>query len=237
MGHTKAKDVLKGVYARLLDYYGPQHWWPADSPFEMMVGAVLTQNTTWSNVEKAVSKLKEKGLLCPDKIRAARLDVLEEAVRSSGYYKSKAIKLKRLAQFLDENFNDDLEAMSAKDPWELRADLLSVWGIGPETADSIVLYAAGLPVFVVDAYTKRMLSRLDICDEKIDYALCQAIFMDNLASDAALFNEYHGLIVRHGKETCRKKVPQCFSCPLLEMCPTGQSDLRTSAGLNPISVS
>lgn len=201
-----------------------------------MVGAVLAQNTTWSNVEKAIRKLKEKGLLCPDKIRTAPLEVVEEAVRSSGYYKNKAIKLKRLAQFLDENFNDDLEAMSAKDPWELRADLLSVWGIGPETADSIVLYAAGLPVFVVDAYTKRMLSRLDICDEKIDYAVCQAIFMDNLPGDVALFNEFHGLIVRHSKEVCRKQAPLCFSCPLLEICPSGQSGLPIGTGPNPISV-
>ncbi len=235
MGHIKTKDVLKDVYNRLLDYYGPQHWWPADDPFEMMVGAVLTQNTSWGNVEKAIKKLKEKGLLCPDKIRTTPLEVVEEAVRSSGYYKNKAIKLKRLAQFLDENFNDDLEAMSAKDPWELRADLLSVWGIGPETADSIVLYAAGLPVLVVDAYTKRMLSRLGICDEKIDYAACQAIFMDNLPGDAALFNEFHGLIVRHSKDTC-KKTPVCLSCPLLEICPSEQSGLPIGTGPNPISV-
>ncbi len=192
-----------------------------------MVGAILTQNTSWGNVEKAIGKLKEKGLLCPAAIRAVPLEVLKETIRSSGYYKSKAIKLKRLAEFLQESYKDNIQAMSAKDPWDLRSELLKVWGIGPETADSIVLYAAGLPMFVVDAYTKRLLSRLGVCPEEIGYDTCQAIFMENLDEDVPLFNEYHGLIVRHSKNTCRK-MPLCSTCPLLDLCHTGHKIVTDS---------
>lgn len=224
---TPIHETLFDIYSRLLSRYGSQSWWPARDPFEVMVGAVLTQNTAWRNVEKAIARLRDRGMLSPAGIREVIIGALEEAVRPSGYYKTKALKLKRLAEFLLDEYGDNIDEMRSAEPWELRSQLLAVWGIGPETADSIALYAAQQPVFVVDAYTKRALSRLGICEENISYEACQALFMDQLPTDVSLFNEYHALFVRHGKYTCQKQ-PTCASCPLLDICLTGRA--RTAQG-------
>ena len=213
---------LKVVYERLLDAYGPQHWWPSDGRFEVMVGAILTQSAAWSNVEKAIDKLKDASKLSPSAIRETPVDELADLVYSSGYYNAKARKLQALASYLGDRFDDDIDAMRSHDTQTLRAELLAVHGIGHETADDILLYALDKPVFVVDTYTRRLLHRLGVADEKQPYALHQQLFMDQLTHDAEMFSEYHALIVTHAKGPCRKK-PECGSCVLLDLCPTGQA--------------
>ncbi len=212
---------LLAVYDNLLSAYGPQHWWPGGSGFEMMAGAVLTQATAWANVEKAISNLRSADALTPRAIRVIGQDELAELIYPSGYYKAKARKLKALAQYIGERFADDIDAMAREEMGSLRSELLGVHGIGEETADDILLYAARQPSFVVDAYTRRLFWRLRLAPEKGSYAQYQAPFMDHLPRDAGLFGEYHALIVRHGKEVCAK-TPVCEGCCLLDMCPTGQ---------------
>ncbi|GBE12932.1 ultraviolet N-glycosylase/AP lyase [bacterium BMS3Bbin14] len=207
-------EQLLEVYQRLHDHFGPQHWWPGDTPFEVMVGAVLTQNTSWQNVEKAIDNLKGAGVLSLEAMSALPADLLAEYIRPAGYYNIKAGRLRNLLQFINHNYDGDLDYFFAQSPPTLRQELLSVKGIGPETADSIVLYAAGQPVFVVDAYTHRILGRHNIIDEEYGYYEIQELFIDNLAEDAALFNEYHALLVRAGKEYCKKSKPRCGQCPL-----------------------
>ena len=211
---------LVDIYERLYTAYGPQHWWPGDSAVEIIVGAILTQSAAWSNVELALANLKAAGLLSPDGIAALSEDELADLIRPSGYYNAKARKLKAFVRLLDERAGGDLERLLALPAAELRALLRATHGIGPETADSILLYAAGQPVFVIDAYTRRIFSRLAVAPEVDTYDCWQSVFSESLPADAGLFNEYHALIVRHGKQVCRK-LPLCGVCPLSTICPTG----------------
>lgn len=212
------KRNLMAVYRTLYEAYGPQHWWPADTPFEVMVGAVLTQNTAWSNVEKAVARLKRERLMTPaglDRTPGRRLAAL---IRPSGYYNIKAKRLKNLAGFIRDRYSGSLRRMFSSDPGELRKGLLQVNGIGPETADSILLYAANVPSFVVDAYTKRVFSRHGLIAPDADYNTVQKTFMDSLPADVRLYNEFHALIVRVSKDYCRTP-PLCTLCPLVSFLP------------------
>ena len=212
--HKGIRRQLTVIYRALYGYYGPQHWWPGDTPLEVMVGAVLTQNTAWSNVEKALENLKQERLLTLKRLHALPLAKLAGLIRPSGYYNIKARRLKHLLEFIQKNYGGVLSRMFADDGESLRTRLLSVNGIGPETADSILLYAAGKPYFVVDAYTKRVLSRHCFVAADADYQKVQRLFMEILPNEEALFNEYHALIVRVGKDFCRKSEPPCGKCPL-----------------------
>ena len=215
------RETLRDVYRRLSLRYGPQQWWPADSPFEVMVGAVLTQSTSWTNVEKAMVSLKSADALSPAAIRRLSHEQLASIIYSAGFHNSKARKLKAMVEYLGDRFGDDVEAMKRVDPAVLREELLSVHGIGEETADAILLYALGLPSFVVDAYTRRLLSRIGIAPEQDRYGDYQRMFEDSLERDPRLFDEYHALIVTHGKSVCRKR-PLCGDCCLRELCATGR---------------
>ena len=215
------RDRLTDIYDRLLERYGPRDWWPANSRFEVMVGAVLVQNTAWSNAAKAIRALSEAGLLSPHGLRSAGQDEIARLVYSSGYYNMKARKLKALVEWLGER-DDDIEALMAGDPTTLREELLAIHGIGEETADDILLYALDMPVFVIDHYTKRLLFRLGLAPEKGPYALYQRLFTEHLPEDVPLFNEYHALIVTHAANVCKKE-PACGECCLLQLCPTGKA--------------
>lgn len=219
------REVVLEVYHRMLDRYGPQQWWPAQSRFEMMVGAVLTQSAAWSNVERAIGNLKAAGALSPSAIRGLGHQELARLVYPSGYYNAKARKLKALADYLDQTYADDLAVMKCADLAPLRAEMLDVYGLGEETVDDILLYALGKPVFVIDGYTRRVFHRLGLAPDKAPYSAYGALFTDSLPQDPDLFGEYHALIVAHGKDVCRRK-PLCEGCCLLEICPTGQ---RTSS--------
>ncbi|HSW58133.1 MAG TPA: endonuclease [Dehalococcoidales bacterium] len=213
--------ILTVIFQRLLACYGPQHWWPAGSPFEVIVGAILTQSTAWTNVEKAVIKLKKAEALNPDSILNLPPEALAGMIYSCGYYNVKTKKLKACAEWLKRRFEGDLELMSRQDPGLLRQELLAVYGIGEETADSILLYAAGKPVFVIDAYTRRIVDRLGLPVEGRRYADYQKLFMHNLPQETALFNEYHALLVVLAKNCCLKNYPACLRCCLLDVCREG----------------
>ena len=227
---TPPANRLPEIYDRMLRHYGPQHWWPADTSFEMMVGAVLTQAAAWSGVRRAISNLKAVDAMSPEAIRRMDTEVLANLVYPSVYHNSKARKLKALSDYLGTRFGDDVDAMLDEETEGLRNELLGVYGIGEETADDILLYAVRKPVFVIDAYTKRVFSRLGLVPEKESYAGYSAMFSGSLPADPDMFGEYHALIVRHAKETCRRR-PLCGACCLLTICPTGQDAL---AGNRPI---
>ncbi len=201
------------IYQKLYQTYGPRHWWPGETPFEVMVGAILTQNTSWKNVEKAIARLKEKGALNPEHIHRLRESSLASLIRSSGYYRIKARRLKNFVNFLFEEFGGDIVKMKKEGMAPLRKKILEVKGIGPETADSILLYGLEKPIFVVDAYTQRVLSRHGLVSERASYEEVQKLFMNNLPHDERLFNEYHALLVHLGKNVC-KKTPECDICPI-----------------------
>ncbi len=207
------------VYRLLFARYGPQNWWPGDSPFEVMVGAILTQSTSWRNVEKAIGNLKKAGMLDLARLADAPGAEIASLVRSSGYYNAKARKLKAMCQWVKDRYAGNLDRVFARDLPRLRAELLDVYGIGDETADSIILYAAEKPVFVIDAYTRRILGRLGLGPENGSYSDYQAYCMAGLPHEAALFNEFHALFVRHGKDICRKSQPACGECCLKPVCP------------------
>ena len=209
---------IPDIYDALLELYGPQNWWPADSPFEVMAGAVLVQSTAWRNVEHAIGNLRSSDSLSPAAIRGMSIDALEQLVRPSGFYRVKARRLRALCEYLGERYVDSIEAMNERPTGELRHELLDIYGIGEETADDILLYALDRPIFVVDAFTRRIFSRLGWCRQDSTYSDLQRMFHDNLPRDVVLYNEYHALIVRHGNTTCRKK-PDCGNCPLLSDCP------------------
>lgn len=211
---------LKEVYRRLYDAYGPQNWWPGDSAFEVIIGAILTQSAAWSNVEKALYNLKAASVLSPEGLRDIPQDELAVLLRPSGYFNAKAKKLKAFIAHLWESHQGDLQKLFARDTASLREELLSVHGIGEETADDIVLYAAGKPSFVVDAYTRRIVGRLGLARGAATYQEYQRLFHGALPRKASLYNEYHALLVRHGKDVC-KKMPLCAGCCLLDVCPTG----------------
>ena len=222
-GHSSMSRAafLKIIYDTLYRAYGPQSWWPADSPFEVMFGAILTQNTSWTNVEKAMASLREVCELTPEGILSLTQDCLEEAIRPSGYFRQKAARLRSYCRFLMDRYGGDLSGTGGYDTGELREELLSLNGIGPETADSILLYALQRPVFVVDAYTIRLFSRLGLCTEKAKYHEVQSLFMDHLEPNVQEFNEYHALIILHCKLMCKTKVPLCDECSLRDFCGYG----------------
>jgi endonuclease-3 related protein len=207
------KNILIKIYRTLYQAYGPRDWWPGETSFEVMVGAILTQNTSWRNVEKAIQKLKGRGMLNPEGIHDLKKSKLARLIRSSGYFRIKTDRLKSLISFLFEEYNGDLKRMKRERLEELREKPLGVKGIGPETADSILLYGLKKPIFVVDAYTKRILSRHGMISEKACYEEVQKLFMDYLPLDEKLFNEYHALFVHLGKTVC-KKIPRCDICPI-----------------------
>ncbi len=219
---AKGTASLGEVYELMLGRYGPQHWWPADSWFEMMVGAVLTQSAAWTNVEKAIGNLKSVGKLSPEAIRTTPQDELAALVYPSGYYNAKARKLKALAEYLGTTWEDDIDAMAGADLAPLRVELLAVHGVGEETVDDILLYALDKPVFVIDAYTRRLVDRLGLAPGEDRYSAYQALFIERLEPDAEVYGEYHALIVRHAKEACRKTAPLCNGCVLREVCATGR---------------
>jgi endonuclease-3 related protein len=221
---------LIDLYERLYEKYGPQHWWPAESRFEVMLGAILVQNTAWSNVEKAVRNLNEAGVLSPQGVRDIEEEALAQLIYSSGYYKTKARKLKAFVEWLSERFGDDIDEMMNEDVWSMRQELLGVYGIGEETADDILLYALDMPIFVIDTYTQRLLFRLGLAPETGPYSLYQKLFMEHLPADVPLYNEYHALIVTHAANVC-KKDPACQGCCLLEICPTGQKRMAATPPL------
>ena len=214
MKDQKTAKKLERIYNRLLKRLGPQHWWPGDTPFEVMVGAILTQNTSWSNVEKAIRNLKKEKVLSPLKLGALPMNTLRRLIRPSGFFNIKAKRLKNLLNYLRDEYGYDISMMRSKSPEDLRNELLGVSGIGRETADSILLYALQMPVFVVDAYTRRFVSRHGITVPGIEYEGLKNIFVDNLPLRTRLFNEYHALIVSLGKNFCRPKKPLCENCPL-----------------------
>ncbi len=207
---------LQEIYDSLFSTYGPQHWWPAKSRFEVILGAILTQNTNWKNVERAIANLREADLLKYENLREVPSQRLAELVRPSGYFNIKAERLHAFCRFLQREYKGNLRKMFREKTEDLREKLLSVKGIGPETADSILLYAAKRPVFVVDAYTRRVLSRHGLCRETASYEEIQALFMENLDGDVQMFNEYHALFVQVGKLHCTPK-PRCAECPLSDV--------------------
>jgi endonuclease-3 related protein len=209
--------ALLDIYRRLLARYGPQHWWPAEEPFEVIVGAILTQSAAWGNVEKAIANLKEANALSAKTLRQLSTLKLAALVHPCGYYNAKARKLKSFAYWLGNHYDDDLGRLFAGKVDDLRPQLLSIHGIGQETADSIILYAAGKPSFVIDAYTRRIISRIGLAPAKNSYAAYQALFMENLPPDTRLFNEYHALLVWLGKKVCRPR-PLCPQCCLSDLC-------------------
>jgi len=211
---VKALPVLKEYYETLFSVYGPQHWWPGRSRFEVIVGAILTQNTSWTNVERAISNLRRERLLTLSAIRKVRTARLAQLIRSSGYFRQKARKLKSFANFVYANYAGSLTRMFRAPTEELRRELLAVHGIGFETADSILLYAGRHPVFVIDAYTRRILQRHALASPNDSYQHLRSLFERSLVADHQLFNEFHALIVHIGKTFCRKSAALCESCPL-----------------------
>ena len=218
MGSKAAKtaEALTGIYDLLFDRYGPQHWWPSETPFEVIIGAILTQSTAWTNVEKAIANLKAADLLDAESLDAIATDKLAVLIRPSGYYNAKSAKLKAFVERLNQEHGGSLDRLFELDTSDLRKELLSIHGIGPETADSILLYAAHRPVFVIDAYTKRIIGRLGLAPASNRYEAFQQLFVSNLPHDEGMFNEYHALFVRHGKDVCRK-TPRCEGCCLWEL--------------------
>lgn len=205
--------MLNKIYRILYKSFGPQKWWPGDTPFEIAVGAILTQNTNWGNVEKAISNLKREKVLNARALHQLKPDKLASLIKPSGYFNVKAKRLKGFLSYLSSNYGGSMARMQKKGLPVLRKELLEVNGIGPETADSILLYALGKPTFVIDAYTKRVLHRHGIVKEDVTYHEMQELFHNNLPHDVKLFNEYHALFVMVGKHFCKPK-PKCEGCPL-----------------------
>lgn len=222
---------LMEVYQRLLDAYGPQGWWPADTLFEMIAGAILTQAAAWRNVELALGNLRSAGIDDWVAVHVMPVERLAQLVRPSGYYNVKARKLKAFAAHVCEGYGGDLDEMFAADTGVLRRELLDIYGIGPETADDILVYAAGKPSFVVDAYTIRIMKRLGFDPiGRDDYDGWQALFHRDLTADVAMFNEYHALLDEHHKAACTKNALHCGSCCLMDVCATGAA----AAGSMPV---
>ncbi len=205
------------MYYKLYQAFGPQHWWPGDTPFEVAVGAVLTQNTNWGNVERAISNLKKNKALSAKAIHEIPPKKLAELIRPAGYFNVKAARLKSFMNFFMNTYHGNMNKMKNEDTYTLREKLLSVKGIGPETADSILLYALEKTVFVIDAYTKRVLSRHGVMEHEKSYDEFQGLFHSSVEKDTKLFNEYHALFVKVGKTYCKRKKPMCDNCPLKVM--------------------
>lgn len=224
---------IKSIYQTFYSYFGPQYWWPVTldnetipkyhkniklnnkQKLEICFGAILTQNTSWKNVEKAIIQLNKSQLIDVKKILKIENEKLANAIKSSGYYNQKAKKLKNFCSFLSNSYDGNIEKLFDNSIKKLRNDLLSVNGIGPETADSIILYAAKKPIFVIDAYTRRIMNRIGYKEDT--YETLQKLFMENLESDEKMFNEFHALLVELGKNFCKKK-PLCVKCPINKIC-------------------
>lgn len=204
---------LLNIFRTLLSSFGKRNWWPGETELEIIVGAILTQNTSWKNVEKAINNMKAQGVLDVDTLHAITKDQLGEIIKPSGFYNLKSSRLKLFINVLHENFNKSIDNLKYYDTNDLRNLLLGINGIGPETADSILLYALNRPVFVVDAYTKRFLKNHRLYDGNGEYDDVQQFFMTNLPHDTNLFNEFHALIVCLCQNYC-KKMPECIICPL-----------------------
>jgi len=217
--------ALMDIFTRLLERYGALAWWPAETPFEVCVGAILTQNTAWTNVEKAISALKQAGIMTPETLQASDPQQLAQLIRPAGYLNLKSQRLKAFTTWLFLNHQGSLERMFAGDWQELRVELLRVRGIGPETADAILLYAGQKATFVVDAYTRRLFQRLGLLPDGAGYEETRAMFMNNLPGEVAMFNEYHALIVEQCKRFCRAKA-LCDGCPLCKLCPSRSTSPR-----------
>jgi endonuclease-3 related protein len=215
------QEVLTVIYNILYAHFGPQHWWPGDTPFEIAVGAILTQNTNWDNVVKAIGNLKKNGSLNATVMHRMSHDRLASLIKPAGYFNVKAKRLKHFLNFISNHYRGSMKIMKKEDTRAIRENLLSVNGIGPETADSILLYALEKPVFVIDAYTKRILRRHEIISDKTTYHELQALFHGSLPADLDLFNEYHALFVMLGKHYCKPE-PRCSACPL-------ENSLRSSS--------
>ena len=210
------REQLTEIYELAFERFGPQHWWPGETQFEIIIGAILTQNTSWANVEKAIANLKSAGCLTPEKLHYCDLSQLAELIRPAGYFNIKAKRLKNFVDWLFDNYNGRLSGLESVDTDRLRAELLAIKGIGPETADSILLYAFGRAIFVVDAYTARIACRHQLIEPDADYKQLRELFQSNLQQDTQLFNEYHALLVRVGKEFCKPKA-NCSNCPLRKL--------------------
>ena len=201
------------IHNLLFTAFGPQNWWPAETDLEMMIGAILTQNTSWNNVEKAIQNLKEKDLVSIKGLSDTPAPILAEYIRPAGYYNLKVRRLKNLISLIQDKHDGDLNSLFSLDTETIRKELLSVKGIGLETADSMILYGAGRALFVVDTYTHRILSRHGLIEEEAGYFEVQMLFMDTLPHDVECFQEFHALLVKTGKDFCRRK-PLCPDCPL-----------------------
>jgi len=245
-----AQDTVRAIYRTLASAWGPQHWWPAETPFEVIVGAILTQNTSWTNVEKAIANLRTADALGVEKVRALPLLELERLIRPSGYFRQKAARLKQFVAYVDERYAGSVASMLTTPLLPLRTELLALKGIGPETADSILLYAGHHPIFVVDAYTRRVLERHEAIGVNAKYEEIRvlvesalhdvtpaaggelasnrptvhtpsAMSMATRGTQAQVFNEVHGLFVQLGKHYCSKSSPKCEVCPLGHLLPLG----------------
>lgn len=221
-------NILMSIYRRLLASFGPQGWWPGETPFEVIMGAILTQSAAWTNVEKTISNLKKASLLTPSALIKVSQPELAILIHSSGYYNMKAKKLLSFVTWLDSRFGSSLENMFVQDVRSLRLELLKIYGIGEETADSILLYAGNKPVFVIDAYTRRIIDRLGLPVSGPKYGDYQRLFMSRLDADLTLFNEYHALLVALGKHCCLKNNPHCEWCCLNDLCeyPSNEITIR-----------
>ena len=214
------KTTLAEVYGRLYAAYGPQNWWPADSLFEVIVGAILSQSIAWINVQQALHNLKSAGVLSPQGLKEIALGDLAILLRPSGYFNVKAKKLKAFTEYFWEHYQGDIKRLIEQDVVSLRKGLLSVYGIGEETSDAIILYAADKPSFVIDSYTRRIVQRLDLVKNTATYREHQDYFQRTIPIDTKLYNEFHALMVRHGQQVCKRK-PLCEKCCLLDICPWG----------------
>ncbi len=208
-----SRRELLQVYKRLYHHYGDLHWWPGDTPLEISVGAILTQNTAWTNVEKAIARLKENRSLSVNALTRLSHRRLASLIKAAGYFNVKSRRLKNFISFLQNRYGGSLKKMFHRETNRLREELLSVNGTGPETADSILLYAGEKPIFVIDAYTKRIFSRHQVMAYEKSYEEFQQLFMKSLPADVALYNQYHAMLVNIGKDFCRSR-PRCDSCPL-----------------------
>ncbi|MFP3288988.1 MAG: endonuclease III domain-containing protein [Candidatus Micrarchaeota archaeon] len=216
---------LTELYKKLRDNFGYLNWWPGDTKVEIVVGAILTQNTAWKNVEKAIKNLKERKMLSLERLAGAKLEELEDAIRPSGFYKQKAKRLSNLFKYIKANYST-LEKFFDKDKDELRNELLNLNGIGNETADSIILYAAEKPTFVIDAYTKRIMHRVYGIEEEIEYNKLKEYFESRLRPDLELYKDFHAQFVELGKRFCKKK-PLCDECPLKDYCRYASKKIKT----------
>ena len=220
MGTSPRHIAVKKIYKKLFSSFGPQKWWPAKTRLEVIVGAILVQNTNWSNAKKAIANLRKYDLLSIEGLKSISTRQLSLLIKPSGYFRVKTKRLKNFIHFLFEEFDGDLNKVAKEKTQILRKKLLSVNGIGPETADSIILYAFNKPIFVVDAYTRRIFSRHKFAKSTDDYQTLQNLFSESLDFDVTIFNEYHALIVYLGKTFCKSKKPLCKECPLKEFSHT-----------------